>query len=372
MNKLTIVYLDLDDIKNPMLAGGQATATYEVGRRLVQRGHKVTVYCSKYPGYKDRVEAGIEYKHIGINTGNIKVNNALYILTIPFIVSAIKNTDIIIECFTAPISTLYSPLFTKIPVIALPSMFNAAEFSRKYKLPFHWIENFGMKFYKYILPYSEIDTSKALGLNNKINYKIVSQGVDEAFFNIRQNPPKHILYLGRFDIAQKGIDLLVKGYNKIKNKIEYPLILAGHGPDEKKIRKMIAEYGLQDKIKIVGSAYGDKKFELMSEALYTAFPSRHDEICLWALESLAGGLPLICFDIPESKWLNDKISLKARPFDIDEYASMLLSATETKIWQMSNASRIFAKKYSWENVVTQFEQFFYEVLFIESNHEKNN
>src|SRR3989344_8138323 len=224
MNKLTIVYLDLDDIKNPILAGGQATATYEVGKRLVKLGHRVIVYCSKYPGYKDRVEAGIEYKHIGINTRNVKVNNALYILTIPFIVSSIKNADIIIECFTAPVSTLFSPLFTKMPVVALPSMFNAAEFSRKYKLPFYLIERLGMKFYKYMLPYSEIDSAKAKRLNPQIKFEIVPQGVDSEYLEIKQKKAEYILYLGRFDIAQKGIDILIKAYSKIKDKIKYPLV----------------------------------------------------------------------------------------------------------------------------------------------------
>jgi len=132
---MNITFLDFDDIKNPLLSAGQAHATFEVGRRLVQKGHKVKVISSKYPGFKDRVEEGIEYRHIGVGTNNIRLNNFLYIFFIPFAVRKLK-ADIIIECFTAPISTLFSPLFSKIPVIGLPSMFNAKEFTKKYCLPF--------------------------------------------------------------------------------------------------------------------------------------------------------------------------------------------------------------------------------------------
>lgn len=360
---MNIAILDLDDIQNPLLGAGQATATYEVGKRLAKRGHTITVYCSKFPGYTDRVQEGIRYVHIGVNTSNIKLNNFLFILLAPFAVMRLRDADILIESFVAPISTLFSPLFTRIPVIALPSMFNAAEFSRKYHLPFTWIERFGMRFYRYMLPYSETDKNKALSMNKVITYSIVPQGVSGEYFAIRQKTPKHILFLSRFDIAQKGIDLLLHAYKKIADNIEYPLVLAGHGPDEKEIRKLIHTLGLEKKVTIVGSAYGDMKKKLMSEALYTVFPSRHDEMCLWALESLAGGLPLIGFDIPESKWMTKKITMKAKAFNIDQYADILVSAAKKNVIQpLRINSRIFAKQYSWETVVDKFEQFFTLVL----------
>ncbi len=365
MKQYTIAYIDLDDIQNPLLAGGQATATYEVGRRLAAKGHKVVVYCSKYPGYTDRIQEGIEYRHVGIDTGNIKINNALYILSIPFIVKSIK-ADVIIECFTAPISTLFSPLFTKIPVIALPSMFNAAEFTKKYKLPFNLIEKFGIKFYKYMLPYSDMDQAKALKMNPRIKTRIVPQGVDDIYLHNKQEEPQFILFLGRFDIAQKGIDLLIQAYEKVKNRISYKLIIAGHGPDKEKIEKMIKDAGLESKIGIFGSAYGEKKLKLMSQALYTAFPSRHDEMCLWALESLAGGLPLIGFDLPESKWMTSDISMKAPKYNIETYSDLLLEATKPEVIEpMRKKSREFAKNYSWDYVIQEFESFIAEILAIE-------
>jgi len=361
---MNIAIIDMDNLKNPFWAAGQATATREVGKRLAKK-HDVTVYCSKYPKYKDYMEDGVKYVHVGINSMNSKIINLAFIITVPFIVRKIK-ADIIIENFNAPTSVSFAPLFTKIPVIALPSMFNAVEFYKKYHIPFHWIERIGMKFYKYMLPYSEVDSAKAVSLNPKIKLKIVQQGVEARYLKIKQKNPKHILFLGRFDITQKGIDLLVEAYAKVKNDIKYPLILAGHGPDEHKIRKLIDKYELHDKVKIVGPAYGEKKFKLMSEALYVAFPSMHDEMCLWALEALAGGLPLICFDLPESKWMNDDISIKAKPFTADEYAKILLQATNMELMsKMRKASRDLARKYPWEKVASEFESFINEVLEIE-------
>ena len=149
----------------------------------------------------------------------------------------------------------------------------------------------------------------------------------------------------------------------MKDQIKYPLIIAGHGPDEKKIRSLIKELKFEKLVKIVGPAYGKKKQKLISEALFVAFPSRHDEYSVWSLEALASGMPLICFDLPESKWMTNKISLKAKPFDIDQYSQLLLKATDTKlISEMRKEARQFAKKYSWGKVVGDFEEFFKEVL----------
>ena len=367
MNKIKkIAFLDFDDIKNPLLNGGQARATYEVGRRLCKRGYKVTVYCSSYPGSIDRIENGIEYKHISFGSKHIRLNNIFYILTIPFHIRKIE-ADIIIESFVAPISTLCSPLFTKIPVIALPSMFNAKAFTKKYILPFHWFERFGSRFYKYFVPYSEVDLNKMLEMNPSVDYRIIPQGVDEKYFKITHKKPKYILYLSRLDIEQKGIDLLLKSYSLVAKKLKYPLVIAGHGPDQKKVNRLIKDLNLEEKVKLVGPVYGSNKYKLISEAVFVAFPSRHDELSLWALEAFASGLPIVAFNLPESSWMGNKACLKAKPFDLEEYAKLLIKASKNPLnKKMRIEARKVARNYKWGKVASQFDKFIREILKKES------
>lgn len=365
---MKIAILDMDDLRNPFWKAGAARATREVGKRLAKK-HQVTVYCSKYPQYRDYIEDNVRYIHKGINSSNAKLTNIFFIASLPFLVRKIK-ADLIIENFHAPTSVSFSPIFTKIPIIVLPAMFNAYEFTKKYHFPFHWIEKFGMKFYKYMLPYSETDKAKAIKLNPKIIYKIVPQGVSEEFFRIRHKKPKYILFLSRFDIWQKGIDLMLKSYAKISDRILYPLVIAGHGPDEKKIKKLIEDLNLEDKVTIVGPAYGKKKNKLIQEALFVVFPSRHDEMSLWTLEALASGLPVIAFNLGESKWIIEEVSLKAEPFNLDDYAKKILDCTEVNLnKRMRKNAREFSKKFTWDKVVDQFEEFFEYVLRKEKSYE---
>jgi hypothetical protein len=220
IHKLHLIILDFDDIKNPLLNAGQARATFEVGTRLVEKGHRVTVLSSKYPGYQDRTEKGIRYQHIGLYTSNIRVNNLIYILSLPFVLPALK-ADLVIECFTAPISTLFSPLWTRIPVVAIPTSFEADRFAQLYKLPFDLIEKYGLKLYKYALPYTPAFENKFKKMNPSITTEVVPEGVGKDFFKIKRHKSEFILFLGRFDRGQKGIDLLLQAYSLVAHKISY-------------------------------------------------------------------------------------------------------------------------------------------------------
>ncbi len=360
---MNIVYIDFDDIKNPLLGAGQGVATYNVGRELVKLGHSVTVYCSRHPGSKDRTDDGVVYKHIGLGSGNLLLNNAIFFVSAPLAVLSMKNTDIIIECFTAPVSTLLSPLFTKIPVVVLPSMFNASEFAKKYHLPFHLYERFCLRFYKYMMPYSTVDQNKALSINPRIMTKIIGQGVGPEFFEIPRETPKHILYFGRLDIHQKGIDLLLRSYKLISDEINFPLVVAGHGPDKGKIQELINNLGLSDKVSLIGPIRGKQKEDVLSHSAFVVFPSRHDEMCLASLEVLAAGIPLVCFDLPESTWIDGDVALKTKPFDESDYANKIkLMFNSRNYIGFGKAARQFARRYRWENVASEFASFFRTII----------
>lgn len=357
--KLNITFLDFDDIKNPLLNAGQARATLEVGSRLAKKGHHVDVISSKYNQSKNRLENGLNYKHIGFSTPNIRLNNLIYILSLPFVVPRIK-TDVIVECFTAPISTLFSPLWTKTPVVAVPTSFEADRFSKLYKLPFEAVEKFGLKFYKYALPYTDTFDSKFKLGNPAIKTSIVPEGVGPEYFAIKRKKPEFILFLGRFDVGQKGIDLLLEAYAKVQDKISYPLVLAGKGPDQEKISQLIKNLKLESKVKIVGPAYGEKKFELLSKALFVAFPSRHEGFSLFVLEAMAASLALVSFDIPSLSWLPKNAIYKARMFDVNEYAKQLVKATDKAVVVKKGQDlRKVARNYTWEKVATEYEKFLY-------------
>ena len=367
--ELQICILDFDDIANPLLGAGQAKSTYEVGSRLVRKGHKVTVLCSRYPGYRDRIENGISYVHIGIGTKYLKLNNFFYF---PASLLAVRkiNKGIILECFTAPISTLMSPLFSKVPVIAKPTSFEAERFAKKYHLPFQLFEKLGIRLYRYFMPYSSESAEKFRKYNKNAYFWEIAEGVDDECFKIEKKEPKHVLCLGRIDISQKGLDLLLDAYEQAYEKIGLDLVIAGSGPDLRKMSRLIKKKGLAERVKLAGPAYGKKKSRLLGESLLVVIPSRHEGFCIFGLEALASGLPLIIFDVPGLSWIPETSALRAKPFETQDFAKKMIYAVQNReqMEKMGSAGREFARDFSWDNIALSYEDFFYKILEMEKTH----
>jgi glycogen synthase len=164
------------------------------------------------------------------------------------------------------------------------------------------------------------------------------------------------------DMDQKGIDLLLRAYSLVKDRINYPLVIAGNGPDENKIRALIEKLALQHRVKMVGPAYGEKKHALLAQSLFVAFSSRHETFSCFALEALASGSPLVAFDIPGLSWTNEKSTVKAEAYNVAAYAQALLNTAKNKnIHKMQDEARRYAARYTWENVANKFESFFQRV-----------
>lgn len=362
---LSIAFLDFDDLKNPLLSGGQARATYEVSKRLVKLGHVVTIVCSRYPGSQDYTEDGIFYKHIGLGSKNIKLNNLMFFLALPFAVRSLK-VDAMIECFTAPISTCFSPLFTKTPVIGMPTMFEAAEFSKKYHLPFDKIEAFGVKFYKYFLAYSPINKAKMAKMNPKVYTRVIPNGVTEDWFTIEGHEEAYAFFLGRIDIVQKGLDTLIDACARLPKDFPVKIIIAGNGPpeEEQKLSKLIVEQNVSHVVEYIGRVDGKKKEKLIANCLFGLYPSRFEDFPLVPLEFTAMGKPLVCVDVPGLAWVSEKAAIKAKPGDAEDLARALNTmATNTAVREeLRKNARPFAKQYGWDSIAEQYADFCYEVI----------
>ena len=76
---------------------------------------------------------------------------------------------------------------------------------------------------------------------------VIRLGVSSSFYNniIKRNvkkEPNTILYAGRL-VSVKGVEKLIKSLIILqKNNIEYKLLIAGSGPDELELKKIVDEY----------------------------------------------------------------------------------------------------------------------------------
>lgn len=108
--------------------------------------------------------------------------------------------------------------------------------------------------------------------------------------------PKVVLAAGRLT-TQKGFDLLIRAYEPLA--AEHPdwtLRIFGSGAKRDKLRKMIADRGLGDRIELRGRTAG-LAAEMSGAAVY-ALPSRYEGLPMVVIEAMGTGLPVVAFDCP--------------------------------------------------------------------------
>jgi glycosyltransferase involved in cell wall biosynthesis len=361
---MKIIFSNYDEPNNPYYAGGGALTTHQIAKRLTKK-HKVQIVCGAYDGSKDYIQDGVRYKHMGVSWGGPLIGQVVFSLRLPFAVRKEKY-DIWVENFLPPHSTNFLQIYTKKPVIGVSSVLHAKQFSKKYRLPFFIIEYFGLKTYKYFIALNaELEASLKERYPSAL-VRFISRGVDDSYFRIKDKAKKQILFLGRIDIYQKGIDVLLKAWKKIEDKRNYKLIIAGSGikSETEALQKIINELKVEDTVRFLGRVSGREKYDLISESRFMVLPSRFEGFGNVALEGLASGKAIICSNNAGYSWIPDDQCIKLKKVEEKELAqqmSRLMNDGKLRN-KLSKNSRLLAKNFTWNKIVKQFEAFFEEVL----------
>lgn len=363
MKKLKIVFSQYDDINNPFYAGGGSRSVHELAKRFTKE-FDVNVVTGNYKGAKDEIIDGVLYKRLGFNFVGPKIGQLVYHFLLLFAVKRTKH-DVWIESFTPPFSTSLIPFFTKKPVIGLVHMLTGTDMKRKYKLPFDFIERFGLKVYKNFIMMNEVDKRKIQKVNSIANIAVLGNGINLPS-KINRAKPQHILYIGRIEVNQKGLDLLLEAYSQYKDKIDFPLVIVGSGSEKsmKKLKRLINYYGLDSRVSLVGRVEGRKKVDLVNKSAFIVVPSRYETFSMVALEAMSYGTPLITFDIAGLRWIPINTRLVVNAFNTDELGRKMvqLSKNYKLRKKLSNNAIAFSKNYSWDDIFQRYLSFTNEVL----------
>jgi glycosyltransferase involved in cell wall biosynthesis len=110
-----------------------------------------------------------------------------------------------------------------------------------------------------------------------------------------QGGGEYVLWLGRFDVQTKGLDLLLRGI-QVLPPAERPRFLL-HGPDWRGgrdvVSALISELGLRESVTVGEPVYGAEKWRLLSEAAAFVYPSRWDACPVSVLEATSIGVPTL-------------------------------------------------------------------------------
>ncbi len=358
---MKVVFSNYDDVHNPHYGGGGAVAIHEVAKRLVKHyGMTVSVITGSYPGSRNETREGVQYERRGMHLFGPRVGQLIYQALLPCLLLG-KHFDVWVESFTPPFSTAFLPLFTEKPVIGLAHLFGGSEMRRKYGLAFDSIERRGIQHYRHCIAVSDMARRKMAELNTDCDIVTIHNGVDYNFFSGGEKKKSHILFIGRVEMDQKGLDLLLDAYVSIKERVALPLVIAGTGSsaDIARLTRRIEKLHISDRVRLIGRVSDAvKKRDLFWNAALVVMPSRYETLPLVALEALASGTPLVTFDIDGMKWIPEQIAQKARPFDTGHFGALVeeILQDETEWQRLSSGGTAFARGYDWDKVALHYAQ----------------
>lgn len=351
--------------ENPFMdgAGGGSTRTHEINRRIAAAGHEVTVLTTRYPGWSDRVQDGVRYVPIGFGQGKNRLTRLLgYICRLPTEARHRGATaDLVIEDFFAPFSTMAAPMWTRRPTVGVVQWLHARDKARQYRLPFHIIERAGVRHHSRLVAVSRGTADDLLGMNPLAHVAVIGNGIDAAALAGKPEPGRDIVYVGRLELPGKGVDLLISAWAKACEQVEGDLVIAGRGPDEKKIERLVHDAGLSNRVRMVGWVSGVEKLNLLRSARLVVVPSRQETFGLVALEALGSATPVIAFDIPCLREVIPRgCGWLVPPFDVDRLASQIVQSYSDirKLDVAGRVGRLYASGFDWDALASkQLEEY---------------
>ena len=183
---------------------------------------------------------------------------------------------------------------------------------------------------------------------------VAPNGVDVPAQRVWNRPGGgYVLWLGRFDIEHKGLDLLLRALALL------PLgrrpLLRLHGPDrggqKERVRQLARTLGVADSVVVGPPVYGDDKWKLLGDASAFAYPSRWEAFGNSAAEAVGLGLPTLVTPYPLGCYLASRggaVLAEPTPEDLARGMETVLSSAAAGI--ASTGADLIRREFNWTDV----------------------
>jgi glycosyltransferase involved in cell wall biosynthesis len=203
------------------------------------------------------------------------------------------------------------------------------------------------------------DEMKRLGYAGPVI--VAPTGLTIPDFKTQSGRSPFLLWMGRFDIETKGLDLLLHALASLPANARPRARL--HGPDwrggKQQTTQLVRQLGLEDFVDIGPPLYGSEKWDALRECGLFAFPSRWDAQSVMLLEAAAAGAPMIVTRAtPFGRYLTAQraaIGADATPDSIASAIRRVCSSSEGDEFG-ERAARLVRERFAWPAVAESYAQ----------------
>jgi len=357
---MDILFLNWKDLKNPDV-GGAEIIVYELAKRLVADGHRVTWFCRSFTGAREHDI----YDDIKIIRRGNKIT--VYWEAYRYYQSLMKKPDKVIDCINTICwqTPLYVPKEKRVAYVnqlakevffyELPSVISHMAYFLE---PLEYLTYRHTKFLCYSESVKKDITTFGVPEKNISTFPI---GIDHGRYKSgKKSKDPLFLFVARLtsmkrpDLCVEAMRVVVKKYPKAK------LAIVGYGPMENKLEGMIQKFGLDKNVYLVNknTLYFDKdpkdvKVKLMQQAWALVLPSVKEGWGMVVTEAAACGMLSIVTNVTGLKdsviHNQTGILISSNPTSRQLADAMIKIITNRDFrYRLSKQALQYASSFTWE------------------------
>ncbi len=359
-NGLRILIFNWRDTKH-IWAGGAENYIQELAKRWVRDGNKVTIFCGN-DGQSTRndVVDGVDI----IRRGGFYT---VYFWAFLYYITRFRNKfDLVIDSENG--LPFFTPLYVNVPKFLLIHHVHQEVFREHLRFPFNRLAMF---IEKHMMPLfyvnqKVITVSKSsmqdvlkLGLSSVSDIEIVTPGIDlKTFVKTKKTSFPSFIYLGRLK-PYKNVDVAILAFSKIIKKYKNAkFFVVGSGESENYLKDLVSKLNLKDNVEFYGKVTDSERVKMLGKSWISIQPSSFEGWGITVIEANACGTPVIASNV---KGLRDSV--------IDGETGLLVTAKNANLFaremeelikdekyrkQLSEASYIWAQRFSWDDNAKKF------------------
>lgn len=362
-------------VKNIARGGGIEKYTQELGRRLVEHGHEVTVYSMGHYG-----EAASEFLGMRVITVPCIQHSALEKLS----ASAASAFHLIFRGYKYDIIHCHSVAagafapFLRLKGYTCILQMHGIEWQRN---RWNYVGKTMLKFMERISlisnhAHTAVSNTQCVYYkeNHGIPMRYIPTGAEikphheaQEILKMGLEPGRYILFASRL-VREKGAHYLISAFRQMET--EYKLVIAGDAKGEEAYKQELQTLAGNDpKIIFPGFLEGRALQELFSNAVLYVQPSEIEGLSIALLEAMSYGNCCLVSDIPENMEAIGEAGFTFQNKNVDDLRDKLveLLSSELLLNSVGEKARLRVKDcYNWDKIATEFEDMYLSLLTIES------
>lgn len=269
--------------------------------------------------------------------------------------------------------------------VSFPGGYIAKEMSKHFKVPYLITEHMSpfpmpglhFGFEKYVLS-PLLATDQVLTVSKElqsqiakydVESKVLPNFIDDGFFipslKKEASEPFGFLSIGRLE-KQKGFGFLIEAcHSLIERNVDFELKIIGEGSLRESLEQRIKEYGLSEKVKLLGSKAKEEIKQHLQHCDAFIQPSLHESFGVAALEALAFGKPVIGTGVGElSNMITDETGISIVLGDSASIAeAMIRMITQLESYDQSKIRAFYEERYLSSKTTKSLREIYKQVAF---------